>query len=139
MPVGSKYVATDPVFTWTAEGSTTVIDLAPYGRDFNLDESMDSADATGYGNNNRQYQPTIGDAGANATILLEDGYVIEDALTKGARGTLIWGPNGSTATNKKITIPVFVSNRSRHWPYDDVATMDAEWQPTGDLTEGVYP
>lgn len=135
MAVGSKYVASDMVLEWTPDGSTTVTSFGGYGRGFSIDESMDSADATGYGNDNRQYQPTIGDFQPSCEIMLEDGYVIEALFTKGAKGTLDAYPNGKVSTKKKISCPVFVSNRSRSYPYDDIAVMTVDFMPTGDSSE----
>ena len=135
MPVGDKYVASDMVLEWTPEGSTTVTAFGAFARGFEIDESMDAADGTGYGNENRQYAPTIGDFQPSAEVFLETGYVIEALFTKGARGTLDAYPNGKATDMKRISCPVFVSNRSRTYPYDDMAMMNVEWMPTGDVTE----
>lgn len=139
MPVGSKFATIAPIFTFTPTGSTVVTDLAPWTKDLNMPQSMDSADATGYTNTNKQYVATITDLSMDWVTFLETGNVIEDLLIPGAAGTVIFGPKGSTAGLRKYTLVGFISQFDAHFPYSDVAAADTSFLPTGTLTRGVYP
>ncbi len=135
MPLGQKYVASTLVAEWTPLGSTTPTVISAFGRDLGLDEDMEEADTTTYGEPNRTYAATIREFGANMEVLLEDGYVIEDLLFSGAKGTLDIYPNGKTAGKKKISGPFFVGSRPRQYPYSDVAMMTVSWRPRGGVVE----
>jgi hypothetical protein len=126
------------VLEWTPSGSTTATAFQASARDFSIERSMDAADATGYTNTNRQYVKTIGDFNPSLTIFLDDTtYTTEDLFTSGAAGTLDAYPWGKTAGKRKISAPVFVSSLTNNYPYDDVATVDIEFMPTGNATIGV--
>ena len=124
------------VINWTPSGSTTVTALSANARGVAVNESIDSADATGYGNSNRQHVPTISDLEIPLEYLLDDTtYTAEDLLTIGARGTIDIYPNGNSTGKKKISVPVFVSSRDRDFPFDDVAVASHTLMPTGNKTE----
>lgn len=139
MPIGLKYVARLMVVDWTPSGSTTVTSIGAFGRNLTINEDMDTADLTTYGNTNRQYDATIKDASIDMEILLEDGYVIEDLLFSGANGTVDIYPHGKTAGKKKITMLAFVGSRPRSYAYDDAATMSTTFMPRGNMTESLVP
>ncbi len=139
MPVGVKFAALAPVFTFTPTGSTVVTDLAPWTKDLSISQSLDKAESTGYGNTNKQYVATIADAHFDWTTFIEDGNVIEDLLIPGAGGSLIFGPRGSTVGKRKYTLVGFVDQFDPSYPYSDVATAATGFAPTGNLTRGVYP
>lgn len=125
------------VMTWQPEGSTTVTTISGQARNLDIDGSMDAADATGYGNANRQYVPTIEDATASFELFLDDTTLtVEDLFNAGNRGTLVATPAGATTGKPEITFVGFVSTMSRHYPFDDVATADLELMPTSDVTYG---
>lgn len=132
---GDKYVATDLEATWTADGTTVVVPIALFGRNTEVNEEMDSADATGYGNGNRIYRPTIKDASVTMEIMLDDDYEIEDLLFAGARGTLNIYPLGNVMGEKKITLSSFISARPRQYPFDDIAIMNVTFMPLDELAE----
>lgn len=134
---GDKYVATDLEATWQAEGSTTVTPIALFGRNTEVNEEMDSADATGYGNGNRIYRPTIKDASITMEIMLDDDYEIEDLLFAGARGTIRIYPLGNLMGEKEIELLAFISARPRQYPFDDVAIMNVTFMPLDELTESL--
>jgi hypothetical protein len=139
MALGIKFVATAPIFTFTPTGSTVPTDLAPWTKDLSMPQSMDSADGTGYTNTNRQYFKTIQDLSMTWTTFLETGNVIEDLLIPGAAGTVIFGPSGSTAGNRKYSLLGFISDFSIDYPYSDMATAGTTFMPSGNLSRGVYP
>lgn len=139
MPIGVKFAAIAPVFTFTASGSTTVIDLAPFTKNLKMPQKMKSATSTGYGNTNEQYVKTITDFSITWDTFLETGNVIEDALIPGSSGTIIFGPSGSTAGNRKYTAVGFIDDFSPDYPYDNVAVAGTGFKPSGNLTRGVYP
>lgn len=125
------------VLTWQPSGSTTVTTISGQARNLDIDGSMDSADATGYGNANRQYVPTIEDATVSFELFLDDTTLtVEDLFQSGNRGTLIAQPAGGASGKPEITFVGFVSTASRHYPFDDVATMDVEMMPTADVVFG---
>jgi len=140
MPLGSKFVASAPVLTFTPNGSTTATDIAPFAKDLNMPQSMATADLTGYTNTNHQYQPTLPDLSISWVTFLETGNVIEDLIgIPGAKGTVIFAPNGTTVGMRKYTLAGFISQFDAHFPYSDGATADTTFMPTGNLTRGVYP
>ena len=125
------------VMTWQPSGSTTVTTISGQARNLDIDGSMDAADATGYGNANRQYVATIEDATASFELFLDDTTLtVEDLFQSGNEGTLIASPAGVATGTPKITFVGFVSTASRHYPFDDVATMDVELMPTADVVFG---
>lgn len=128
------------VLKWTPTGSTTETTFSGQARNVDIDSAMDAADATGYGNANRQHVPTIGDEELSFELFLDDTTLtVEDLFRKGNKGTLVAQPAGAAVGKRKITFPGFVSNASEHYPYDDVALMDVSLLPTGDVTRGVNP
>lgn len=139
MPVGNKFATIAPVFTFQAAGSTVILDLAPFTKDLKITQQMKSADATGYGNTNMQYVKTITDFSLDWSTFLETGNVIEDALLPGTTGSMIFGPSGSTAGNRKYTIPAYIENFSPDFKMSDVAVAATSAKPTGNITRGVYP
>ncbi|MGE0539755.1 MAG: hypothetical protein AB7R89_06215 [Dehalococcoidia bacterium] len=138
MAVGNKYVALAPVHTFQALGSTVVLDLAPFSKDLSIDENVAEAEVTGYSDEDMVYTPGKGDKSASWTQWLEDGYDLEDALTKGAFGTVIWGPNGSENGMKRITIVGFVAQRPRTYPLTEGASMEITFRPTQTVVEDTF-
>lgn len=134
---GDKYVATDLEATWQADGSTVVTSIAVFGRNTEVNEEIDSADATGYGNANRIYRPTIADASITMEIMLDDDYEIEDLLFAGARGTVRVYPLGNVMGEKEIELPSFVSARPRQYPFDDIAIMNVTFMPLDAMVESL--
>jgi hypothetical protein len=62
-------------------------------------------------------------AGVTATYLVPDSF-----------GVLIYGPEGSTATNRRVTLPVKLMKANEKTGYADVTTLDLEFRVTGDPT-----
>lgn len=139
MALGSKFATIAPVFTFTPTGSTVVTDLAPWTKDFKLSQPVDSAESTGYGNTSKTYVKTIQDVSCSWVTFLEPTGGIEDILLPGAAGTIIFGPSGSTAGNRKYTITGFISDFSANFAFSDVAQADTAFMPSSVLSRAVYP
>lgn len=126
------------VLEWTPSGSTTITAFQALARNLELSQTMDTADATGYTNTNRQYVGTIQDAELSFELFLDDTtYTTEDLFQNGNKGTIDIYPYGKTTGKRKISFPGLVNDASESYPYDDVAMKNVALVPTGNVTRSV--
>jgi hypothetical protein len=71
----------------------------------------------------------------NITIL---AGVSTTYLIPGSFGVLIYGPEGDTATNRKVTLPVKLLTANEKTGYADVTTLDLSFRVTADPTVGTF-
>ena len=66
------------------------------------------------------------------------GTVIIDALSEGKSGTVNIAPEGTTATNEKLTWPVIAMGVQRTQPFAGLHVIDVTFQQNGARVEAVY-
>jgi hypothetical protein len=119
-------------YTPTA-GSEIVLDT-DY-RNFTYSQELNEIDGTA-GDDDWEYMLDSfkrGEATVSILAGLSTAY-----LNPGSVGNLIYGPKGSTAGLRKVTIPVKLMNVEETAGYADVVTLDLTFRQTGDATVGTW-
>jgi hypothetical protein len=135
----SKGVARNMVLEWTPAGSTTVTTFSGQARNLEHGSTVDDADGTGYGDDNRQHFPTIKDEELTFDLFLDDTtYDVQNMFLAEEEGTLAYYPWGKAVGKEKITFPGYVNDASRSYPYDDMAMASISLLPTGNVVYGTH-
>ncbi len=66
------------------------------------------------------------------------GTLLAAALATGVSGTLIIGPGGTVAGQRKITMPCYSDGAAMEYPYNEVAAISVGFTGNGAFTDGVY-
>ena len=115
------------------------VNLSPYFRTFSDNEDTSVFDATAGNVGVRTYVPVFNDGKASAEFVDQSsGTTIWAALVKKTIYTLEWGPRGTAGGNPRHYVSAMLLNRSRTFPYNDLAIIKADWQFTGDVTDTTY-
>lgn len=104
------------------------------GRSLDVTLEQETADATAGADDYRVFAKTVKNFSASLEIVYDDaaaGTAARGALALGAVGTLLWGPEGTTAGRPKWGALVTVTNASQTLPFDDVITISTEFQNAG--------
>jgi len=106
---------------------STVLD-GDYRR-FDVKETMDLVDASAGSDTGTTHVTTL--TNGQATLELVDqtgGTALWAAVANGTSGTLEWGPEGTASTKPKYTVTAIVSERARSVGYNDVVTLNVNFQ-----------
>lgn len=124
----ARYVGRDLVVQWITTAGTT--NVSADFRTLETSEETESADASAGTGLHKYFIPTMKNTTISYSFLdQQDGTANWNAVAPQTAGTLIWSPEG-TATNKSkfTTTDVFVVNRNRTNPYDNVVEITVEFQ-----------
>lgn len=109
-------------------------------RSFDADETMALVDKSAGADGAMTYLTTLEDGkGALEVLDGSGGTALWAALDKGASGTLVWGPEGTTAGNPKHSVPAIVSRRRRNTVYNEVVKLTFDFQFNGTVVDGTWP
>lgn len=134
----AEYVGSAAVLQWIWSGGT--VSLTPDFRNIQWAPSLDYIDATAGQDTTRQRLPSFKDATLSATMVGQSGTASDyaAALDAGVSGTVIYGPSGTVAANRKITMPAYAGGLQFTSPYDDVTETSIEFTANGAYTLGTY-
>jgi hypothetical protein len=116
---------------YIAFGSTV---LSAAQRSLSITEEQETADVTAGADTYRNFANTVRMIEAEAELVYQDGTAgsaILAALTLGAEGTLVWGPEGNTTGLPRKGFLARVVNVSQDIPFDDAITITLGWQMAG--------
>ena len=118
---------------WHSGGGST--DLSGSQRSMSFEHEQEMTDATAGADTYRVMIPTVRTAGASLEILVESGAsgsaIFAAIPVGGAVGTLIWGPEGTTADLPKWGMVARVAKASQEIPFDDVYVISVEFTNAG--------
>ena len=127
---------------WVYSGGTVV--LSGQQRSLSLSPSVDLLDGTAGSDADKEYLAGVKDATVSYSGVMSGMadsptfMAVEAALAEGVSGTLYFGPQGTTSTYRKYTVPAISLGPSITIPYDDVVEISNEFQKNGALTRGTY-
>jgi hypothetical protein len=130
----------DSVFSLDDTGGS-LQDISAYVNSVDgLPGDIDMAETTTLGNESKTYIAGLDDAQVTVAGIWDstlDGYVGSLAQRKTAR-TFEWGPEGSTASNVKVSGEGFIQSYTASSPVGDIVTFSMTIQVTGGVTIGTY-
>ena len=122
---------------WTTSAAT--VTLSGDKRSVSWNPSGGLVDATAGSDPFKSYLSTVKDTTVSWGALLQSGFVAtEDALRENTFGTLVVGPEGTTATKRKYTLPAFSGGAKMQFPYDNTCEMACDFQGSGTATYGTF-
>jgi hypothetical protein len=126
----AEYTGKDLYLAWIHSGGTLV--LSTDYRSFGEAPSIGMVDASAGADTHRTYLTTLKDgtydyAGVHQTA----GTVLKAALTEGAYGTLIIGPEGTATGKPKDTVPAISMGAQMSYPYDNIVEISVSFQKNG--------
>ena len=135
----AEYAGSAAYIAWIHAGGTTT--LHQDQRTFDWTPTLNFIDATAGQDTYENLFPSYGVGGDFSTELLaqSDGTVIINSLDRGARGTVVFGPEGSVAGKIKYSIPAYSEGPQWATPFDDVVTITANWRQYAAETRSVFP
>jgi len=111
-------------------------------RTMSLSKEIGLVDSTTACDDSRTYLTTLKDGTATLTFLAQTDDVgatdIPQLMSVGDEGSLIIGPEGSTAGERKITVNAIVQSFDEDYTYDDIVTYTIGVQFSGDVTENTF-
>lgn len=120
-------------------------DISPYVTSTSVERSNDTHDTTTYGQTGHTFISglTNGKITINGlwdkTASVGSYTVLKALLGGGLSGAFIYGPEGSTTGNVKISGTGVLEQYTESDPVADLVTFTATLQITGAVTDGVYP
>jgi hypothetical protein len=120
--------------SYTPNGGSA-IDLDADYRSLDWNQELNEIDATA-GDDDWEYFLDSFKRGTFAITILAG--VTTTYLVPGSFGSLIYGPEGSTAGLRQVTLPVKLMKANEKAGYADVITLDLEFRVTGDVTVGTF-
>lgn len=112
-------------------------DVSGDGRSVSFEESGDALDSTTVGMDSREKIAGLIDGSASFEAIDTTGAWAApwQSLKPGTTGTLEVYPEGNSAGLRKISVAAVVTGRTLNVPYDDIATISASFELSGDITE----
>lgn len=110
-------------------------------RTFTWSPTLEFIDSSAGADTFKEYITGIGVPGDFSVEMVYQGTsnnTITTNLAQGSAGSLIYGPEGSTAGRIKFTIPATSKGLQWSQPYQDVITMTGSWQQTAQHTQGTF-
>lgn len=133
----TAYVGSALYVSWIHSGGTVA--LSGDFRQLNYSPSIEMIEETAGSDANKLYLAGVKDGQVSYSAIMQSkGTALTNALAEGTSGTLIWGPEGTVATNQKITVPAISMGVNYSQPYNDVVELSVTFQQNGARTEGVY-
>ncbi len=133
----AEFTGASLVVQWIHPAGTAV--LTGDHRTASITPAVGLAESTAGSDASKTYLPTTKSWGASwSGVMQSDGTAIEDALIEGTQGTLIVGPEGTAAGNRKYTGAAIAMGPKPSWPYENVCEMSVEWTGNGALTRTTY-
>lgn len=126
--MGNRYVGRDLVVQWITTAGT--YNVSADFRNLETSEETDTADASAGTGLHKYFIPTHKNTTISYQFLdLTDGSANWGQFEPQTAGTLIWSPEGTASNKQKFTTAdVFVVNRNRTFPYDNVVEVSVEFQ-----------
>ena len=133
----TSYAGSTLYATWVTSSGTTV--LSGDFRTFTLTPTINLYDETAGADSHAQYIPGLKNATCSFGCLQQaSGTAFYTALIEGAQGTLIVGPEGTASGKQKITIPAISMGVTWTQPYNELVSIDIQFQESGARLDGAY-
>lgn len=119
-------------------------DISPYLTSVTVERDNDTLDTSTFGTSGHTFTNGL----TNGKITLNGlwdktasvgSYTALKALVGAGSAAFIWGPEGTTSGNVKITGNAVLESYTESSPVADLITFTASLQITGTVTDGVYP
>lgn len=109
-------------------------------RTFSWAPTMNFIDATAGSDTYEQLIKSYGTGGEFSAELLAQtgGTALAAKLDRGTKGTVIYGPEGSTAGKLRYRIPAYSTGPQWNQPFNDVVTLTANWRQYAAETRGTF-
>lgn len=120
-------------------------DISPYITSTSVERDNDTHDTTTYGQTGHTFISGLTNGKITVNGLWDKtatvgSYTVFHALIGGnLSAAFVYGPEGSTTGNVKITGTLIVETYTESDPVADLVTFTAVCQITGAVTDGVYP
>lgn len=133
-----EYAGSMMYLAWSSGGTTT---LQAASRNFSWAPTMNFIDATAGSDTFEQLLPSYGTGAEFSAELLAQtgGTALAAKLARGTKGTVIYGPEGSTTGKLKYSIPAYSTGPQWESPFDDVTVLRANWRQYAAETRGTFP
>lgn len=133
----TAYAGSTLYATWVTTGGTTV--LSGDFRTFTLTPTINLYDETAGSDSHAQYIPGLKNATCSFDCVQQaTGTALYTACIEGAQGTLIVGPEGTASGKQKITIPAISMGVTWTQPYNELVTINIQFQESGARLDGAY-
>ena len=134
----ARYVGRDLVVQWITTAGT--YNVSADFRTLESSEETESADASAGTGLHKFFIPTIKNTTLSYQFVDQTGGTANwNQFAPQTAGTLIWSPEGTTTGKPKHTATdVFVVNRNRTFPYDNVVEISVELQSNVVPTIGAH-
>lgn len=113
------------------------VDISGDGRSVSYEESSETHDTTKYGDDNRTKIAGLKDGSGSFEGLDTTGAwsAVWAKIAPGSTFTMEIRPEGTLASNRKVTFTAIVTNRSLELPYDDLAKFSMSYEISGAVVE----
>lgn len=134
----NEFVGSAIYAQWIYSGGT--IQINTDFRNWSYVDQGQWIDTTAGADTSMQEIPSYDTGQVTASFLLQSnmGTTTFTAFARGTQGTLIWGEAGTASGAPKTTLPAKVYQGTRTVPYNDVVSMDVQWNQNGTKTLGTY-
>jgi hypothetical protein len=113
--------------------------LSADSRKFTVDEEVEIVDGSAGSDSYKPKYATQFDATANVELVGQTGgTVLWAAVAPASSGTLEWGPEGTATGKPRHYAIAIVSKRTKDIPYDDVVTLNIDFDISGTITNTAY-
>ncbi len=134
----TDYVGKNVYMTFVYPGPGTVV-LSGDFRTVATNENVSLADVTAGADADRTFIATIKDGNISYAGLHQSaGTALKQALEAGSVGTIVFSPEGTTATNPKETYPVISMGAKMNYPYDGAVEVACEFTKNGARADDVW-
>lgn len=141
--VKNRLTGRDLYVHWVYSGGT--VNLSGNRRSLEISESVDIIDLTAGNDTHKDKAPGVADTTIELTAVAQEwatgtptGQEVYNATKKGTEGTLVWGPEGTSAGKPKHSVRAIIEERSFSYPYDGEAELNVSFSAQEDITDATW-